>query len=346
MRGLTQKSGVTFTNVSFEQDIRQNDIPITAVTGSTRQIQMYSQARWDLGQWVLSGGIHSMHSSMSGERTFEPRAGIEWLMTTSTRMNVSYGRHSQVEPLSIRMAHAENRKLRSTKADHWVAGVKQSIGRNHMVSVEIYSQSLFDVPVIADSSFSTVNLELDWFFKEPLVNDGEGRNKGVDVSVERYLNRGWYYLISGSLFTSSYHGGDGVWRDTRFNRGDVMNVLIGKEWTFGAGHAKMFGLNSRFTTMGGKRYSPVRVQESIDNKDIVYDENQAFERQEPRTYYVDLTVQFRVSHRASSSMLSVQLNNLTGHKDFYGHRYNHRTGGIDIEKEALIIPNIQYVWSF
>ncbi|MDR1729520.1 MAG: hypothetical protein LBR52_02540 [Prevotellaceae bacterium] len=64
----------------------------------------------------------------------------------------------------------------------------------------------------------------------PLVNDGKGRNYGVDVTHERYLQNGYYYLLTGSLFKARYLGGDGVWRNTRLDRNYVVNALGGKEW--------------------------------------------------------------------------------------------------------------------
>lgn len=34
--------------------------------------------------------------------------------------------------------------------------------------------------------------------------------------------------------------------------------------------------------------------------------------------------------------------NLTGYKDYYGHRYNYLTGQVEPEREANIVPNISY----
>ena len=80
-----------------------------------------------------------------------------------------------------------------------------------------------------------------------LVNDGKGKNYGIDVTLERYLNAGYYYLLTASLFQSRYAGGDGVWRNTRLNRNYIINALGGKEWKMGSQKQNMLSASLRFT---------------------------------------------------------------------------------------------------
>ncbi|MDR1699204.1 MAG: hypothetical protein LBR75_05210 [Prevotellaceae bacterium] len=63
----------------------------------------------------------------------------------------------------------------------------------------------------------------------PLANVGKGKNYGIDLTLERYLYNGWYYLFTASLFEGRYTVDDGVWRDTRLNRNYVINALDSKE---------------------------------------------------------------------------------------------------------------------
>ena len=88
--------------------------------------------------------------------------------------------------------------------------------------------SLYDIPVIADSSYSVLN-RVDFYVENALVNKGKGRNFGIDITLERYLKDGVYYMVSGSFFNSKYQGGDGKWRDTKYNRQFIVNCLGGKE---------------------------------------------------------------------------------------------------------------------
>ena len=73
-----------------------------------------------------------------------------------------------------------------------------NVSKNMHIKIEPYYQQLFNVPVIPDSSYSFVNMENDWFLDKKLINTGKGRNIGIDITVEKYLTKGFYYQLSAS----------------------------------------------------------------------------------------------------------------------------------------------------
>ncbi|OYT12857.1 MAG: hypothetical protein B6I19_08125, partial [Bacteroidetes bacterium 4572_114] len=111
--------------------------------------------------------------------------------------------------------------------------------------VEPYYQKLYNIPVVDGTSYSLINLDQEWFVDDILINTGTGYNYGIDLTFERFMNRGFYYLLSASFFDSKYTGGDGIERDAKFNKGYVINVLGGKEWQVGKGHKNIINLNGR-----------------------------------------------------------------------------------------------------
>ena len=64
------------------------------------------------------------------------------------------------------------------------------------LKIEPYFQYLYDVPVIADSSYSVLNRST-FYVEDALVNTGKGRNYGVDLTFEKYMTRGLYYMVCG-----------------------------------------------------------------------------------------------------------------------------------------------------
>ncbi len=46
---------------------------------------------------------------------------------------------------------------------------------------------------------------------------------GVELTIENFLNDGYYFLLTTSLFDSKYKGGDGITRNTAFNGNYVFN---------------------------------------------------------------------------------------------------------------------------
>src|SRR5690606_27834851 len=156
------------------------------------------------------------------------------------------------------------------------------------LKLEGYYQRLLQVPVIPDSSYSLINFGQDFAFNEALVNAGAGENTGVEVTVERFFDEGYYFLLTGSVFRSRYRGGDNVWRNTRYARGYAVNGLFGKEFT--VGRDDLLGLNVRVNFMGGGRRSPVDLSTSLEREEVVFDERAAFSDREPDLFILDVTV--------------------------------------------------------
>ncbi len=348
----TNQTGGTVNRVGYNQIIRQSmdpDIPLQTLleeTGHSYQVQAFSQSRFSLGRLNILTGVHLHHFTLTGATSVEPRTGLQF-QTGNQTFSLSYGRHSLMEPLPFYFADSRNRTLDFTKADHFVAGYSRMLGPQLNLNLEVYYQYLSDVPVVPDSSYSVLNLNNDWFLDSQLVNDGAGRNYGVELTLERYLASGWYGMLTGTLFESTYRGGDRVWRDTRFNRGYSAALLGGKEWEFRGGETVRFlSLNGRINLMGGNRYSPVDEERSHRERDVFYDERFAFSSQEPDIFYADITIEFRTNRRRTSRVWSVQLMNITGHEEFYGYRYNLRENRIDPEREMILVPNISYKVEF
>jgi hypothetical protein len=126
-----------------------------------------------------------------------------------------------------------NEDLDFTKAQHFVLGFDYKLTSNTRIKIEPYYQILSDIPVIEDSSFAVINLQDSHSFYEVMINGGSGTNIGVDFTLERFLDKGFYYLVTGSVYDSRYKGGDDIERNTIFNGNYVANVLGGKEWVLG-----------------------------------------------------------------------------------------------------------------
>ena len=197
--------------------------------------------------------------------------------------------------------------------------------------------------MIQDSSYSLLNFEQDWEFNAILKNEGAGENYGIEATVERFLNDGYYYLITGTVFKGRYRGGDNIWRATRFDRGVTLNALAGKEWQFG--NSNVLGLNGRVQYMGGKRYSPINQQLSQLSETVIYDENRAFREKFPGIMLFDLSVLYHRNHDRVTETWALQIKNLLGAKERY-FDYNFSTGEIDEINEGFPLPVLSYKVSF
>ena len=94
---------------------------------------------------------------------------------------MAYGLHSRLEPIGFYFARQTgpagttqpNKELEMTRAHHLVLAYEAATGNFSRLRIEPFYQRLFNVPVIHGTSFSMLNLEMDWFFNDSLVQQGE-----------------------------------------------------------------------------------------------------------------------------------------------------------------------------
>ena len=357
----TNKTGFTFTRMYYHMDLAlapYRDQPLETISqgdGSTNLMSGYTSSSIGLSDKVtLNLGVNGQLLTLNNSFTIEPRVGIRWQSSSKTSFAFAYGLHSRMEKMDVFYVKTvgsnnkpANKDLDFTKAHHLMMTYNYAISDNVNLRIEPYFQYLFDVPVIADSSFSVLN-RTTFYVEDALLNKGKGRNYGIDITLERYLDKGLYYMLTGSVFSSKYQGGDGIWHNSRFNRNFAFNLLVGKEWTMGRSQQNTFGANLKFTLQGGERYSPVDVEATLNrpDKETQYDETKAFSKQLSPMFVTNVTINFRMNKKKVSHEFAIKSLNTTGYKEFFGHQYNIKTGEIEPYRQATSIPNISYKLEF
>ena len=356
----TNKTGILLTGMMY--DILLNNslavgnppTEIVNAKGFSTLISGYTSSSIHLSNKLLMNiGVNGQIFTLNNHYTIEPRLGVRQQINKKQSIGLAYGLHSRLEKLNYYFNNslssgetAVNKDLDFTKAHHLVLSYDWNVTDLIHVKIEPYFQQLFSVPVIADSSFAFINLQNDLFFGEKLQNTGKGRNYGLDLTFEKYMSKGYYYLLTASLFNSAYKGGDDVWRSTRFNRNYVFNFLIGKEWQMGKNNQNTLSLNTRFSYQGGNRYTPVNEAASQIAKDVVYDETDAFELQAKPGLNVHFTASYKVNKKKSSREIALKILNVTGQPDFNGYKYNLINHSIDKDLASVTIPNLSYKIEF
>ncbi|MDX1285791.1 MAG: hypothetical protein R3182_12295, partial [Draconibacterium sp.] len=352
------RTGIIFTNLNYDMILRNAGVPgstlqtIVNDSGNSFLLSAYSNSKLRFSQNVSASiGFHGQIFTLNSNHTIEPRLGINWQVAPEQLFGMAYGKHSRLERLNTYFTTDQNgsqinKQLDFIHAHHIVLNYDLKIGENVRLKVEPYYQILKNVPIESGSYFSTINLQDNWFINSKLKNEGEGKNYGIDFTLERFLNRGYYYLFTTSLFQSEYKGGDGIWRNTRYNRNYLLNLLAGKEWQIGRSKQNILNVNGRISYQGGDHFIPVDYDASGNKGPIMYDYNRAFEESLDPTLFVHFTVNFKRNKNKTASTWSLNVINATGVKEFYGFRRNLRTGEIEPEMESIIIPNISYKVEF
>ena len=358
---FTNKTGFTYTQMFYNMDLKLApfiDQPLELISkgdGNTSLLSAYNSSSWGMSdQLSLNFGLYGQLLTLNNRWTLEPRAGLKYQANAKTSFALAYGMYSRMEKLDVYFVKTQstgdesvNKNLDFTKAHHLMLSFAYKMSNNMSLKVEPYVQFLYDVPVMRDSSFSVLNRD-EFFVENTLVNKGRGRNIGVDITWERALSKGLYYMVTASLFDSRYRGGDGVWHNTRFNRKYVLNGLIGKEWMLGRNKQNILSVNLKMTLQGGERYAPIDVEATMahPDKEVQYDETRAYSIQRSPMLIGNYTVSYRINKRRVSHEFAIKGINFTGAKEYIQHLYNIKTEKIEASEQKTELTNISYKIEF
>ncbi len=328
------------------------------VKGATQTFQAFFQWNYKLSNQLTTNlGLHYNQLLLNNSNSIEPRASLKYDVNANQNITLGYGLHSQLQPIGVYFAQSQsedgriltpNKNLALSKAHHIVMGYDVNINSFSHIKAEIYYQHLFSLPISKDTSstYSIVN-STDGYTADELVNNGLGKNYGLELTYERFLHKNLYYLLSASLYDSKYKAADGVWYDTRFNTNYTFSFTGGKEWTLSEKRkSRVIGLNLKALYVGGFRYTPIDLNASVSKGETVVDDNQTFKEKNPDYYRLDIRVSVKRNYKKLTSTVALDIQNTTNRRNVGGQYFNSKTGEINYWYQTPLIPILSYRLEF
>jgi outer membrane receptor protein involved in Fe transport len=327
--------------------------------GSTSSYDGFVQYKTELNsQLTLNAGLHANYFNLSESWSVEPRFGLNLKLAGEQQLSFGAGLYSRLEPLSYYFARSADqtelkssetvKKLSPTKSAQAVLGYEKLFSGNLKFKTEVYYQHLYDVPVSIDPevNFSLLNVSdnsaITSSSYRSLVNKGTGKNYGIELSLEKSLSKGYYFIVTSSLFDSKFKALSNTEFNTSFNTRYVGNFLAGKEWISGKRKNNIFGLNAKLIYAGGRKYSPILVEESFRLDEEVIDQNKVNTLTADPYVRVDFSASYRINSKKVSHLIIMDIQNLLNRENTVGMHYNSSKRIIEPSKWGGIIPTINY----
>jgi hypothetical protein len=351
----TNRTGISFIRLFYDINIKTVN-PFTGIfsqvnqgNGSSDLLQAFSESKIDVNNsFSVNAGLYFQYFLLNRQYSIEPRVAIRLQVAPKHALCLGYGKHSQAEDVGVYLAEIQlspeltvqvNRALDFSRSHHVVLGYDFLILHDLRLKVEGYYQYLYNIPVMPGTYYSLINSN-GGYYNDTLVNGGTGYNAGIDITLEKFLTRQYYYLVTVSIFDSKYKGGDGILRNTRFNSNFVVNILGGKEWTIRK--KNILGVNLKVSLTGGEYYVPIDLNESIRQHREVLEDTQAYIPRLPDFCYVDMTLTYRTNHKKFSGIWAIQIKNLLNQKPATGYIYNDFNQSAEKVISLGILPLISY----
>lgn len=310
-------------------------------------------------QLTLVAGVHNMNVLLNKQSTLEPRLAFQWKMDNSNALSIGYGKHSNMESVHNYFSRVQgvdgqvtepNKDLGLLKADHLVVGYERRFGKNIRAKLEAYYQRLYDIPVENDNNsfYATINEGLDFRYVD-LVNEGTGKNYGLELTLEKFFVNNYYFLINASVYNSLYTPLDGKERNTQYNGNYLINVLFGKEFNnLGKKDNQALTLNAKVFLGGGKKIIPLLKDNdgnlAVDTVNgLYYDFEKAYDTKLDDIYAVLLSVSYKWNRPKTTHELFLNLDNLTNRKGRISEFYDEsEPDNIGYVKTFGFFPNLMY----
>lgn len=358
------EAGIIYTGLGFNMDVDAWDDDTDILKnnlldkGNSSTFQSYASWKYRISEaFTMINGLHYLRFALNGNYSVEPRMALKWQLNDNQSFNVGAGIHSKLDVISTYLAKnysddgsftKPNKDLEITKAAHFVLGYDNQITSNTHLKIETYYQHLYDVPV-EDSNLTAFSLlsQTEGYTSRQLVNDGKGRNYGVELTAERYLHNGLYYMSTLSLFRSLYTTKAGVERKSAFDNNYVANLIGGKEFNVGTSSKnKVFFVNTKIALIGGQRYSPIDLDASIAANREITDELNPFSKKGDDIFRADFSIGLRRNRSKTTTELKLDIQNVLNNQTVLDEYYIRASQTIYESKQLGMLPTLSYKISF
>ncbi len=355
------RCGIIFKNQNFTDNTYfytyvggQNKHMVNDYKGSLNLLQAYVQYKYTITEnFSLSPGFHTLYLLNNGRLSFEPRLAFRYTINNNHALALGFGIHGQTQPSQIYYTEVlsgsasthPNISLNFTKSYQAVLSYDWLISEFWRSKIEVYYQFLTQIPVSVDLPvLSLVNFSNadNSFANHVLTNNGKGRNYGLELTIEKFLNNGYYILLTSSVYDSKYFDVNGKKRNTRYNSNYTFNLLGGKEFKIGKKKNSIIGFSLKVVEIGGQRYTPLDLEQSIAAHQAVYVDSLAFTQKTKDFFKVDFRIRYRLNAKKCSHEFAFELGNVFNRKNIAGFRYNPYSSEIENIYDLPLIPLASY----
>ncbi len=330
-------------------------INTTNIDDNLQLFQSYAQIQHRFTDLLsLYLGLHTQKTSLNDEIAIEPRASLKWQFSESQFLTFGTGLHSQMQARFIYFVETlvdttngvytrTNENLEFSKSLHFVLAYDNSFTENLRFKAELYYQDLYDIPVdISTPEFSMSNYGSSFYLErvDSLVNEGTGKNYGIELTLEKFLSNNYYFLMTSSIFESKYKAYDKIERNTAFNGNFVNNVLFGYEIPIGK--KASIDCNLKVIWAGGKRYVPIDFEASKSEREEVLNWNEAYKKRHDDYFKIDMRISFKLNWKNINQEWALDIQNLTNRENIFMENYNVSTNEMRKEYQSGIFPMFLY----
>ncbi|MEP0861032.1 MAG: TonB-dependent receptor [Ignavibacterium sp.] len=342
--------GATAKLIEFDADILfptfitsfGDSLPITSLSKSENFFKGASYLNFNfllMKRLTTNLGVRADYfNAIKNKFYFSPRFSASYMLTPITNLNFSTGIYYQTPSYIWLIADEKNRELKNVRVNQYVLGFDHQLNEDALLKVEGFYKDYSDYPtslvrpylVLANTGagFSGSDDNFSSFGLEPLVSNGYGKSRGVELSVQKKLSNTPYYgILSLTYSKTDFTSLDGIERDGTYDQNWIFNLSGGYKID------KYWEVSTKFRFASGRPYTPFQ----LDGSQLVSDYNS---RRLKSAHSLDIRVDKRWFFSGWTLITYVDIQNVYNRKNPSGIRWDRREQRIDESASIGILPSI------
>jgi hypothetical protein len=310
-----------FTNESrllapFLQEKRISD-PVLQPFASAEQLVF--------GRAELAAGLHVYVQPRLSFVDLQPRAELKYRFSEAHRLVLFAGRSAQLHNPLLYLQPIGGERLTPAITNAAALSYHARLGR-FAVAPRVFYQYYTNLAANDSFYFSSFNY-LNEQVAFSLSNSGKARAYGIEVTSQASVN-GWYLQASAAAFNSEYCTRAEVYRESRFNAKINTALNLGREMKL-RDERRTLGVYLKYMWRDG-------FLESLPESPYLYSERL------PAYYRIDARLSLQTDKTKITSLLALDIQNLTNRKNVAYHYDDVFTGQREIRYQLGIVPVISY----
>ncbi|WKZ68914.1 MAG: TonB-dependent receptor [Melioribacteraceae bacterium] len=320
---------------TFGDTLTQNNLVTNENFTKLGAYLQYSNVFFNRLRFNLGGRV-DYFDAIENQVYVSPRFSTAYNFNNLTSLNFSTGIYYQF-PSYIWLL-AGNRNLDAIRVNQYVLGLSHRLSENIRIKLEGFYKDYQDYPtstlrpylVLANTGAGYGGSEdnFESFGLEPLISEGYGRARGVELSVQkRSTGQGLYGLLSATYSQSDFTSLDGIERPSTYEQEFIFNIsggyIFNAEWE----------VSFKFRYASGRPSTPY-------NFDGTQTLSNYLTETLPPIHALDLRVDKRWDLGGLSLITYLDIQNIYNRSNIQNIRWDYKEMKVDDTSSIGILPSI------